>query len=230
VTGLPVSPALARPVDRAALRRSLGWRTDRYVALLAGSKRVKRLEPVAHALNHSGLPLELALVAGGDEALRQRLAAVEWHLPAHVYGFVPNMPSLMHAADFIVCKAGGLIVSEALAAGLPLLLVEAIPGQETGNADYVTQGNAGVLVDDPLDALAAIFHWLDRDAAELRQRAEHARQLGAPEAAYRAADLAWEAAQLGPQRRERRLVAQVPFLRQLLSGVDLSGLLPPGDP
>ena len=167
ITGLPVNPALAQPVDRAALREQLGWGQDRRVALFAGSKRVTKLEPVAQAFNHSGLPLELALVAGGDEALRQRWADVEWHLPAHVYGYVDNMASLMLAADFIVCKAGGLIVSEALAAGLPLLLVEAIPGQETGNAEYVVRGDAGVLVDDALDALMTAFHWLDGNGAEL---------------------------------------------------------------
>ena len=70
ITGLPVNPPLPSPVDRMALRQRLGLAQDRSVALFAGSKRVTKLEPVAHALNHSGLPLELALVAGGDEALR----------------------------------------------------------------------------------------------------------------------------------------------------------------
>jgi 1,2-diacylglycerol 3-beta-galactosyltransferase len=217
ITGLPVNPALAHPADRRALRDRLGWSQDRFVALMAGSKRVTKLEPVAQALNHSGLPLELALVAGGDEALRQRWADTEWHAPAHVHGYVTDMASMMLAADFIVCKAGGLIVSEALAAGLPLLLAEAIPGQETGNADYVVRGGAGELVDTPLDALSAVFHWLDRGGAELAQRAEKARGLGNPQAAFRVADLAWEAAQQGPQRRERRWTSQLQSLRNLLS-------------
>jgi 1,2-diacylglycerol 3-beta-galactosyltransferase len=221
VTGLPVNPALARPVDRAALRDRLGWSQERCVALMAGSKRVTKLEPVARALNHSALPLELALVAGGDDALHQRWAGAEWHLPAHVYGYVDDMASMMLAADLIVCKAGGLIVSEALAAGLPLLLVEAIPGQETGNADYVVEGSAGVLVHDSLDALETVFHWLDHGGAELAGRAAQARQLGRPQAALRVADLAWEAAQQGAQRREHRLVAESPLLRDLLRSFDL---------
>lgn len=220
VTGLPVNPVLARPADRKALRDRLGWSQDRFVALMAGSKRVTRLEPVAQALNHSGLPLELALVAGGDETLRQRWDDTEWHTPAHVYGYVTDMASLMLAADFIVCKAGGLIVSESLAAGLPLLLVEAIPGQETGNADYVVRGGAGELVENPLDALIAVFHWLERGGAELARRAENARRLGSPRAAFRVADLAWDAAQQGPQRRERRWASQLPVLRNLLSGLE----------
>ena len=218
ITGLPVDPALNRPVDRAQLRAKLGLRSDRFVALLAGSNRVQKLEPVAQALNHTGLPLELVLVAGGNNELRARWQAETWHLPAHVHGFVDNMAELMQAADFIVCKAGGLIVSEALAAGLPLLLVEAIPGQETGNAEYVTRGRAGVLVEDPLEALMTVFHWLDAQGSELAQCTAQARSLGRPQAAARVAELAWEAAQQGPQRREHRLTEQLALLRDLLSG------------
>jgi 1,2-diacylglycerol 3-beta-galactosyltransferase len=171
---------------------------------------------VAQALNHSGLPLHLALVAGDNEALLAQWQHTEWHLPAHVYGYVSDMAHLMQAADFIVCKAGGLIVSEALAAGLPLLLVEAIPGQETGNAGYVVQGGAGELAPDPLDALACVCHWLEHEGALLAEKAARARQLGRPQAAYRVADLAWEAAQRGPQGREHRLLSQLPLLRELL--------------
>jgi 1,2-diacylglycerol 3-beta-galactosyltransferase len=216
VTGLPVNPALARPVERAALRSQLGWGRERFVALLAGSRRVTRLEPVAQALNHSGLPLELALVAGGSEALLAHWHEVEWHRPAHVYGYVNDMASLILAADFVVCKAGGLIVSEALAAGRPLLLVEAIPGQETGNAEWVIGGGAGELAPDPLAALACACHWLERDGAMLTERTANARRLGRPGAAVRVAELTWEAAQVGCQRREHRLLAQVAALRELL--------------
>ncbi len=221
VTGLPVNPVFGSNPDKAELRRRLGWSEDRCVALMAGSKRVKKLEPLAHVLNHSGLPLELAIVAGGDKELHSRLSEVEWHLPAHVYGFVDDMPALMLAADFIVCKAGGLIVSEALAAGLPLLLVEAIPGQETGNAEYVERGGAGVLVEDAVAGLTTIYHWLMHDRAELHQRAERACTLGKPQAAMRVAELALAAANEGAERRVRRLGTETTLLNKLLSGLDL---------
>ena len=215
ITGLPVSPVFAQPADRAALRSRLGWRDDQFVALIVGGKRVKKLDPVIRALNHSGLPLALALVAGGDESLREQWAAEEWHLPAHLYGYVEDMPALMQAADFIVCKAGGLIVSEALAAGLALLIVEAIPGQETGNAHHVISGGAGKFAENPLAALEVVCHWLARGGAELEERRAQARVLGRPAAAFRVADLAWQAAQSGPQARDHRLTAQIQWLLDL---------------
>ena len=217
LTGLPVNPVFGRPVHKAELRRRLGWQTGRTVALLAGSKRVTKLEPVADVLNHSGLPLELALVAGGDEALLANWRGTDWHLPAHVYGFVEDMPSLMLAADFVICKAGGLIVSEALAAGLPLVLVQVIPGNETGNADLVIEGGAGELASEPLAALQCVFHWMEHDGALLSQRSANARKLGRPNAAARIAELAMHYAQQGTSAREHRLLAQVPLLRELLS-------------
>jgi 1,2-diacylglycerol 3-beta-galactosyltransferase len=216
ITGLPVNPALGQPVDKAALRAKLGWSNERTIALFTGSKRVKKLEPIAQVLNHSALPLELAIVTGGDEHLRKRFEQNEWHLPAHVYGYVDNMPEMMQAADFIVCKAGGLIVSESLAAGLPLLLAEALPGQETGNADYVIQGGAGLLVTDPAEALAQVFHWLDKGGAELGVAAAQARALGRPDAAIRVAERGLEVAINGPRPVSRGLGAQLPRLRELL--------------
>jgi 1,2-diacylglycerol 3-beta-galactosyltransferase len=216
ITGLPVNPKLALRADKRALREKLGWSYDRAVALFTGSKRVKKLEPIADILNHSGLPLELAIVAGGDEALRTRFEAVEWHQPAHVYGYVDNMVELMQAADFIVCKAGGLIVSEALAAGLPLLLAEALPGQETGNVEHVEAGRAGVLVDDPAEALAQVYHWLEDGCAGLSATAERARAIGKPEAASKVAERGLEVAVRGPRPVSRGLAAQLPRLRELL--------------
>jgi UDP-N-acetylglucosamine:LPS N-acetylglucosamine transferase len=70
-------------------------------------------------------------------------------------------------------------------------MVDVIPGQETGNADYVVAGNAGVLANNPTDALEAISHWLEKDRLHYRDQANNARQLGHPRAAYDAAELTW---------------------------------------
>lgn len=221
VTGLPVTPLFAHSIDRPQLREKLGWSNDRFVALFTGSKRVTKLEPVANILNHTGLPLELAIVTGGDEDLHRRFQRNRWHVPAHIYGYVDNMAEMMLAADFLVCKAGGLIVSEALAAGLPMLLAEALPGQETGNADYVEFGKAGVLLDEPIEALETVFHWLDNDAALLKDAARRAAALGRPHAAFRVAELAWEGAQRGvTEAPERGLAPTLAQLRDLLLGTE----------
>jgi 1,2-diacylglycerol 3-beta-galactosyltransferase len=192
VIGVPVDPAIAEEErDQAEIRAELGWQTDLPALLVVGGKRVGNLMPTLRALNHSGLALQLALVAGGDDALYRWFQGTDWHGVAHVYNFVGNMPALMHASDFILCKAGGLIVSEALASGLPLVLIDVIPGQETGNAEYVVEHGAGERVEDGLTALETIYHWLDDGGALLSERARNARLLGRPRAAFEIAEYVW---------------------------------------
>ena len=201
ITGIPVHPQVIRESRTpAAIRAALGWsdEVNLKTVLAVGSKRVGNLQGVVRALNHSGLPLQLAVIAGGDDELYQQFQSEEWHVPAYVYDFVDNMPELMHASDCILCKAGGLIVTEALACGLPLLLVDVLPGQETGNADYVVQEGAGELSPTPLDGLETMCHWLMQGGQALGQRADNARRLGKPLAAYEVAERAWAAAQSGP--------------------------------
>jgi 1,2-diacylglycerol 3-beta-galactosyltransferase len=193
--GIPVNPEIARETrPKAVVAAELGWAPDRRTLLVAGSKRSGELDDTMRALNHSGLPIQLAIVAGGDDALYDKLKATEWHVPAHIYNFVNNMPTLMHAADCIICKAGGLIVSESMAAGLPLLVVDLIEGQETGNLDYVVETGAGVYVPTPVDTLETVYHWLADDARLLHTYAAHARAAGRPRAAYDIAQIAWQLA------------------------------------
>jgi UDP-N-acetylglucosamine:LPS N-acetylglucosamine transferase len=209
ITGIPVNPHLSEDTrPPAAVRAELGWQPELTTVLVAGSKRTEHLYDALHVLNHSGLPIQLAVVAGGDDEQYRRLQQIEWHRVAHVYNFVDNMPTLLRAADCVLGKAGGLIVSEALACGRPLLLADVIEGQETGNAGYVVAGGAGELADNPVEALEILCHWLDRDGRLLGERTENARRLGRPRAAYDIAESVWALAQIGPMPlpENRRIV------------------------
>jgi 1,2-diacylglycerol 3-beta-galactosyltransferase len=196
VTGIPINPVVVREKRcPAEIRRDLGWRDDCITALAVGSRRVDRLVDTLNILNHYGQQLQLIVVAGKDERLFKELNAIEWHVPVKLYEFVNNVPTFMKASDFIISKAGGLVVTESLACGLPMMLIDAIPGQETGNADYVVQNGAGDLAFTPVEVLETISHWLLDGGRLLRERAENAASLGRPNAAYDVANAVWLLAQ-----------------------------------
>jgi 1,2-diacylglycerol 3-beta-galactosyltransferase len=223
VTGVPVNPAFVketRPADE--IRAQFGWTPGITTVLVVGSKRVKNLMGVLNILNHSGLPLQLVIVAGGDDDLYAQLQATEWHLPAHLYNYVTTLPQFMKASELVISKAGGLIVTEALACGKPLLLVDVTPGQEMGNASYVVDNGAGELAPNPVKALEILSHWLHDDALLLRQRAAVASSLGRPNSAYAIADYAWLAAEQGRIVPESRLRAWAPRFKELLRTFDIS--------
>jgi 1,2-diacylglycerol 3-beta-galactosyltransferase len=204
IIGIPVNPRFANEMrPKSELRAQLGWQPDLLTVLAVGSKRVAQLYDAVNTLNHSGFPLQLAVVAGGDDDLYAQFLRTEWHIPTHVYNLVEDMPAMMHAADCILCKAGGLVVTEALSSGLPILLTDVIHGQETGNADYVTLGGAGDLAEDGLAVLQTMCHWLANDRRIFNQRSAAARTLGRPRAAYEVAALVWQLAQEGAPKRVR---------------------------
>ncbi len=85
----------------------------------------------------------------------------------------------MRAADILVSKAGGLIVTESLAAGLPMLLCEVIEGQESGNADFIISQGAAVLTAEPVARLVKeLSRWLKDGGKELAERKAKAQAIG----------------------------------------------------
>ena len=207
ITGIPVSPAIANEKrSKTDIRKELGWQTDLTTVLAVGSKRVERLVDALNVINHYGAPLQVAAVTGNDQSLFDELNRIEWHVPAHIYAFVENMAPLLRASDLMICKAGGLIVTESLASGLPLLLIEAIPGQETGNAEYVTSRGAGDMAESPVAILETVHHLLKEDAALLKERARHACGLGMDQAAFDAAHILWKAAHEGVKLTPRKKI------------------------
>jgi len=208
ITGIPVNPVIAQEQrDKKTIRTNLQWLTDKPLLLVVGSRRVRSLRENLRVLNHCGLNFQLAVISGGDQELYQHLQETEWHIPTYLYNFVENMAEMMLAADCILTKAGGLIVTEALACGLPLVLVDVNPGQEVGNADFVVSNHAGVLAKTPMDTLETIFHWLDNGGVLMKTFAEQAYALGKPQAAFDVAKRAWELANQSPVPKTSSAVA-----------------------
>ncbi len=206
VTGLPVHPrfgAETRPPTE--IRADLGWQRDLPTALIVGGTRVANVPQIARLIDRAEPEVQLAIVTGGDEALHAQLAAETWRGEVHVYGFAKSMPALIHASDLVITKAGGLIVSETLACGRPLILCSAISGQETGNVEYVTSAGAGDWAPTPPEVLDCLRHWLASNGKLLAERTANARRAGRPQAVYNVVELVWELAETGPRPISREL-------------------------
>ena len=188
VTGIPVSTTISNEHrSKAEIRESLSLDKEIFTLLVAGSKRVEGLPKILEGLNHSGHPILLVMVAGGDDDLYQQFRGVDWHVPVRIYNYVDFIPSLLRASDAIICKAGGLIVSEAMSAGLPLILINVLPGQESGNADYVVSNGAGELAENSQQLLEIVSHWLQNDRQIHSLRKTCSVNNGKPEASFQIA-------------------------------------------
>jgi UDP-N-acetylglucosamine:LPS N-acetylglucosamine transferase len=195
VTGIPVDLRLSERPSRAEVRAAQGWDPARPTVLAVGSRRVQEFTTFLRAINEADLPIQLVVVTGDDADLLAEVQTIDWRGPAHLYGYVTDLPVWLRAVDAVVTKAGGLTVAEALAAGCPSFIIQCTPMHERGNADYVVAHGAGVRAESPAALVAALRHALADGGRPLAHLAECARALGRPRAAYHAAELIWEQAE-----------------------------------
>lgn len=184
VTGQPVALKFSRiGGDKVELKRRLGLAPDRKTVLVVGGgEGMGPVFKIARAIARTASQAQLMVVAGRNRQLKTQLEAVNWEIPAKIFGFVKNMPDLMGAADILVTKAGPGTISEAFIARLPLILYGYIPGQETGNVTYVQERNAGILAEDPHEIGRLVRDWLGDYAPLLQQMTRNAASLARPQA------------------------------------------------
>lgn len=194
-SGIPVSPDFSlNQVEKQALRGSLGLDPHRLTLLFVGSNRVSNLQEYLQVLESFPTPVQAVVIAGGNDELYKKLVDSHFDFPVEVRNFEKNVPQWMMASDILVTKAGGLIVSEGLAAGLPILLIDYLPGQEEGNVRFLLSHQAGAFVQNVGEFRAMIDYWLQEDASRLSQVARASAALGHPEAAMTVARAMWDAA------------------------------------
>jgi 1,2-diacylglycerol 3-beta-galactosyltransferase len=185
VTGQPVWPDFrTRMGNRAETRRQLGLDDSKPVVLLmGGGDGMGQLGITGREIAFSGLPLQLVVVCGRNQAVKRDLEFINPRVPMKVLGFVNNIPELMGAADILVTKAGPGTLAEAFIAGLPILLYDAVPGQEEGNVDYVVNRGAGAWCPLLPSAVIKQLRLLLADPQRLDSMRRASRQLARPDSA-----------------------------------------------
>ena len=148
-TGLPVTSGFwSGPLpdrERAALRRSLGVSERRFLAVLTGGGEGSGgMARRAAAIVGSFGDIQLVAICGRNLRLQRRLTRLAARTGGRltVLGFVDNMPDWLRCANVVIAKAGPGTIAEAACCGVPLLLTSHLPGQERGNARYVTGAGA----------------------------------------------------------------------------------------
>lgn len=218
ITGLPIHPRFFDGLcDKPDARRQLGWDMDRPVVLvIGGADGMGPVFPIARAIDRLGLGIQLAVVAGRNRRLRRQLESAEWRGPIFVYPFLDSLAGLMAGADILVTKAGPATICEACAAGLPMVLSGAVPGQEDGNVAYVVENGAGVYAPSPSLVAQMVDAWLAAGPQRLADIGRCARALAQPDAAWRIAEEIHQQAQKPPVRTRFRVrgTTRQPCLQQ----------------
>jgi processive 1,2-diacylglycerol beta-glucosyltransferase len=106
-----------------------------------------------------------------------------------IIGWTNLIPHLLQTHDLVICKAGGAILHEALAASCPAIIDFVVPGQEEGNAELLTRHGCGITTNSPADTGAKAAGLLANNRAIARSMKSKMRHLNEPDAAMKIAQL-----------------------------------------
>lgn len=185
VTGIPVRQGFRLNCDTSGIRQKLGLSVHMpLVLIMGGGLGLGSMEEALRSVNELDCPVQAVVITGQNTGLFDSLLNIAGELrqPVKVLGFVDNVPELMAAADILITKPGGLTVSEALAAGLPMVFYKPLPGQEEDNARYIIAKGAAFEASSSAALVAALTVLLSHPQ-QLHALRERCRLLGRPQAA-----------------------------------------------
>jgi processive 1,2-diacylglycerol beta-glucosyltransferase len=208
ISGIPIDPVFAKSKEKHTLRRERGL-DDRFTMLVsAGGFGVGPVGRLMHALARLSHPAQVLVVCGRNETLMAELSAARKKLAKGsvvsftLLGFTTEMDALMTVADLYVGKPGGLTTSEALAKGLPMVVINPIPGQEERNSDHLLEEGVAIRCNN-LPALAYKIDTLIETPGKLSEMSQRAREMGKPDAAFMLVDRLVALSRPAPDRSAR---------------------------
>jgi 1,2-diacylglycerol 3-beta-galactosyltransferase len=116
--------------------------------VMFGGEGSNVMAPIAERLGNSAIPLQLIMICGKNQKIRQRIAAMPTRNKIHLEGFSKEMPYFMNLCDFFIGKPGPGSISEAIKMKLPVFVERnawTLP-QERYNADWLIENGVGVVL------------------------------------------------------------------------------------
>jgi processive 1,2-diacylglycerol beta-glucosyltransferase len=185
VSGIPIDPEYMTPIDRVATRFHYGLHPTRPTLLLsAGALGGGPIEFVVKRLRNLRSKAQTIIVCGRNPETREHVLDVVGDDTQNfkVFGYTGRMPDLMKIADLFIGKPGGLTTAEALACGLPMVIVSPIPGQEERNSDHLLEDGVAIKCNEMTTIPYKIDSLLD-DPLRLEEMRRRAFAMSRPEAA-----------------------------------------------
>lgn len=158
-TGIPLRASFSSARAYSHVAERFGFDSSRPIVLvMCGAYGARAgLRDLCRRLTLDGR-MQAALVCGRNRtletAMREAFGAADSRV--RVFGYVEQIHELMAVSSCIITKPGGLTLTEAMQARLPIFLYRPLPGQELNNARYLAAKGAAVICRTPRELAAAI--------------------------------------------------------------------------
>jgi len=195
VYGIPIRSKFATQLNRKPLAKSLNLDINLPVILImGGGQGLGPIKAILKSLMKVNKDFQVIVLAGVNKKIINKTKRIvkKSDKKVLIYEYAKNVDEFMELADMIITKPGGMTTSECLAKGLPMVIVNPIPGQEMRNTDFLIKKGVGIRIDDTSDVGEEV-ELLLKSPERLAAMSQAAYENSKPHAAIDIADLILEA-------------------------------------
>lgn len=163
-TGIPLSNRFFLDYDKSTLLNYFGLSNKFTILFFAGGRfglgkknTYRILEDIARYMDN----VQVVAISGQNkkmfDSFKDIVTKYNREDDIKILEFTDMVPELMHISDIVISKPGGLTTSECLACGLPMIIINPIPGQEEQNAEFLENSNLAYWIKSDDNPLGVIF-------------------------------------------------------------------------
>ena len=154
VTGIPLSGRFLQKYDRKEILDNYQLEDGKRNILFFGGGEFglgkSRTFEILDSLIKASKDMQMIAIAGKNEKMKTKFDEIVEKSDAtkrvKVLSFTNQVPELMSISDLVVTKPGGMTTTESLASGLPMIIINPIPGQEEENAEFLEGKGVGIWI------------------------------------------------------------------------------------
>ncbi len=152
VTGIPVGPAFLKDYSTQEIYEDFGLSPDKNTVLIFGGGQygMSNINKIFQSLLAVNDDFQIVAIAGKSKKNQKSFQKLAENTSKKVtiLPYTNKVPELMHIANFVISKPGGLTTTEILTCHVPFIIINPIPGQEEENANFLTNNGAAIRLYD----------------------------------------------------------------------------------
>ena len=155
VFGIPIDSKFAEEFDKESILQRFGIENNLPIVLvMGGSQGLGPIREVIGALNRLTTNFHVIVATGTNRRLKNSLLRriSKYKKKTLILDYNEDIDKLMSISNLIITKPGGLTTAEALVKGLPMIIINPIPGQEANNARFLLRCGVAVKANNEEEA------------------------------------------------------------------------------
>ncbi len=180
-TGIPLSNKFLLKYDKSEILKSFGLIPGKKTVLFFGGGELGLGKTQTFNIFKSFVRndnIQIVAISGKNAKMKENfdnfVEETGKENSVKVLEYTDKVPQLMSISDLVVTKPGGLTTTESLASGLPIVVINPIPGQEEENATFLEENKVAIWIRKG-DDVEKILNDLFSDPDKMREMKIRAR-------------------------------------------------------